>query len=164
MFYGATILIVLFNLSIYFAFRGSIGDFLRYNKMSKTNIRKNKKGFKNYWFYRDINKIKPLGWVYYGNIIYLFLTLFYTVLALALGYIEILQPVFFVVSVMICAVQIPTTVWSVYYDNLYAFGKAFVLCSRFPDARRYLRTPLDYVWPWAVTGLLIYISFEEMCL
>lgn len=162
MFYGATILIVLLNLSIYFSFRISIDDFLRYNKMSKTNIRKNKKGVKNYWFYRDINKIKPLGWVYYGNIIYLFLTLFYTVFALSLGYIEILQPVFLVASSLLCVVQIPTVIWSVYYDNLAAFGKGFVLCSRFPDGRRHLRTMLDYVYPWAITGLLIFMSYQEM--
>ncbi len=164
MFYGATILIVILNLCLYFAVRGSIWDFFRFNKLSKSNIRKNKKGFKNYWFYQEINKIKPLGWMYFANIIYFFLTLFYTVFALSLGYIKILQPVFFIVSIIICLIQIPTTIWSVYYDNLYAFGKAFVLCRRFPDARRYLRTPLDYVYPWVITGLLICLSLEEMCL
>lgn len=162
MFYGATILIVLLNLSLYFSVRGSITDFFRFNKLSKTNIRKNTKGFKNYWFYRELNKIKPLGLMYYANIIYFYLTLFYTALSLSLGYIRVLQPVFFVTSIGICLLQIPMTIWSVYYDNLYAFGKAFVLCSRFPDARRHLRTILDYIWPWAVTGMLICLSYQEM--
>jgi len=162
-FYGATILIVLINLFSYFSFRSGIREFLRLKKMSKTNIRKNKKGFKNYWFYQEINKIKPLGWMYYANIIYFFLTLFYTVFALSLGYIKSLQPVFFAISILLCIVQIPTTAASEYYSNLYTFGTPVVLCRRYPDTRRYLSTPLDYVIPWVITGLLIFLSFEEMC-
>jgi len=163
LFYGATILIVLLNLCTYFSFRSGISEFLRFKKMSKTNIRKNKKGFRNYWFYQEINKIKPLGWMYFANIIYFFLTLFYTVLALSLGYIKILQPVFFSVSILVCIVQIPTTIAQVYYSNLYTFGTPVVLCRRYPNGR-YLSTPLDYVWPWVITGLLICLSLEEMCL
>ena len=161
MFYGVSILIVLYNLALFFNFRDGISDYLRLNKMSKTNIRKNKKGFKNYWFYRDINKIKSLGWMYYANIIYFIMTLVYTILGLSLGYVKIFAAVLFILSLLVLIVQIPTSIASVYYFNRYAFGRAVVLCRRYPYSRR-LSTPFNYVIPWGVTCLLIYISFQEL--
>lgn len=162
MFYAATILIVLFNISVYFSFRSGISDYLKIKKMSKRNFRKNRKGFKNYWFYRDINKIKSLGWMYYANIIYFSLTLFYTLFGISLGYIKFLQPVLFIVSVLICIVQIPIVFADTYYSNIYSFGTPVVLCRRYPKPQRYLSTPLNYVLPWIITGLLICLSYQEM--
>ena len=65
---------------IYISFRVSITSYLRVSKNSKTYIKKSKKGFLNYWIYKQINNDIQLGNIFHLNISLLILTLLYVVL------------------------------------------------------------------------------------
>ena len=161
MFYTLHILIVVYNLLLYMNFRSGIYDYLRLSKMSKTNIRKSRKGFQNYWFYRSINEQKPLGILYYLNYIYLISSVIYSIITLALGYIKILQPFFLVFSSLLCLIQILPNIFSSIYSCQARFGKPFVLLawSNTPFLRRLYSSLLDMLG-WAMTAVLIYLSYR----
>ncbi len=161
MFYIFQIIIVLYNLYLYAMFRVGINDYLRLSKMSKTNIRKSKKGFKNFWFYKAINEKKPLGILYYLNIVFLVATLVYSVPVVALGFVKVLQPVFLVLSIVVCVVEIPTTIISSLYLTREEFGKSFVWFARMKHAKRPYSS-LFVIFASCLTALFIYLSYQQL--
>ena len=54
-YYTYNIICAIFAVFLYISFRFGVDSYLRVNKNSKTFIRKNKKGFLNYWFYKKIH-------------------------------------------------------------------------------------------------------------
>ena len=76
MFYSLQIIFSLYSLLLYANFRSGIFHHLRLRKISKTAIRKNQKGFLNFWFYRDIHKNYGLRLIYGLNIAYSLIWLF----------------------------------------------------------------------------------------
>lgn len=128
MLYTMCIVIVVYNLLL-FLFRCGANDYFILCKMSKSYIRKKKKGFRNFWFYEAIHKERPLGILYPMNALYLLSTAVFSVLALGLGYVKGLQPVLFVLSVLLCAVQIPASILASVYSTMEEFGRLFVLLA-----------------------------------
>lgn len=158
MFYFLHIVIVLYNLLLYSIFRGGIYDYLRLSKMSKTNIRKNRKGLKNYWIYQSIHEQHSLGILYGLNILFLTSTIVYSVLVITLGFIKTLQPILFVLSVLLCIVEIPTMALASIYDCKAEFGRSFVLLTKRKESNGYYSSLL-IMFPWWVTAVLICVSY-----
>ncbi len=90
------IVIAFYNLLLYAIFRSGIYSYLRLSKMSKAYIKKNRKGFINYWLYHSINKQNSLGILYGLNLIFLIATFTFMVFAITLGFIEALQSILIV--------------------------------------------------------------------
>ena len=161
MFYFYSIAIILYNLLLYAIFRGGIYDYLRLSKMSKSNIKKSRKGFKNYWLYQLINKQKPLGILYDLNFIFLIATTVFTILTILIGYIKIFQPALFVISILLCLIEIPSTILASIYTNKAEYGRAFVFLAKRKYTRGYTSSLID-MFSWAITALLIYLSFQQL--
>ncbi|MBP3412710.1 MAG: hypothetical protein J6K89_05560 [Oscillospiraceae bacterium] len=129
MFYTMCIVIVMYNLLMLFLFRCGANDYFRLCKMSKSYIRKKKKGFRNFWFYEAIHKERSLGILYPVNALYLLSSAVFSVLALSLGYVKGLQPMLFILSVLLCTVQIPASILASVYSTMEEFGRPFVLLA-----------------------------------
>lgn len=158
MFYFLQIVIVLYNLVLYSVFRGGIYSYLRLSKMSKTNIRKHRKGLKNYWLYQSIYEQRPLGIFYVLNILFLISTILFSVLIIVLGYIKALQPVVLVLSVLLCVVEIPSLLLTSIYDCKAEYGRSFVLLTKRKDTHGYYSSLMNMA-SWLVTAVLICISY-----
>ena len=72
---------------IYYGFfRGAVQLYLRDKGLSKSKIKKAKEGWRNYWWYEEINQQIGLSWIYYVNKTYTLLFLCTIVLHLCLGW------------------------------------------------------------------------------
>ena len=161
MFYFYSVVIVLYNLLLYAIFRSGIYDYLRLSKMSKSNIKKNRKGFKNYWLYQMINKQTPLGILYSLNYIFLISTAIFTVLAITIGFIKMFRPIIFVCSILLCLIEIPSSILASIYSNKMEYGKAFVFLAKRKYMRGYCSSLID-IFSWVVTALFIYFSYQQL--
>ena len=159
MFYFLHIVIVLYNLLLYSIFRGGIYDYLRLSKMSKTNIRKSKKGLKNYWLYQSIHEQHSLGILYGLNILFLIFTIVYSTLVFTLGFIKTLQPLLVILSICLCIVEIPTMAIASIYDCKAEFGRSFVLLTKRKESNGYYSSPLSMA-SWSITAILICVSYR----
>ena len=161
MFYFYSVVIVLYNLLLYAIFRSGIYDYLRLSKMSKSNIKKNRKGFKNYWLYQMINKQTPLGILYSLNYIFLISTAIFTVLAITIGFIKMFRPIIFVCSILLCLIEIPSSILASIYSNKMEYGKAFVFLAKRKYMRGYCSSLID-IFSRVVTALFIYFSYQQL--
>lgn len=161
MFYFYSIIIVLYNLFLYAIFRHGIYDYLRLSKMSKNSIKKSTKGFVNYWFYQSVNSQKPLGILYSLNYIFLTATVVFTLLSISMGYIKALQPILFVVSILLCLIEIPSIIFASVYTNKMEYGKAFIFITKRKHTSGYYSSFTD-MFSWCLTALLIYLSYEVL--
>lgn len=161
MFYFYGIVIVLYNLVLYAIFRNGIYDYLRLSKMSKSNIKKNRKGLKDYWLYRSINKQTPLGILYTLNYIFLISTVVFTILVVATGFIKMLQPVLLVISILLCIIEIPSTILASIYTNKMEYGRAFVFLAKGKYMRGYRSSIIDML-SWGITAFLIFLSYQQL--
>ena len=100
MFYFFMIVIAFYNLLLYAIFRSGIYSYLRLSKMSKTYIKKNRKGFINYWLYYSINKQNSLGILYGLNLTFIIATVAFIIFTITVGYIRALQPIMFAFSIV----------------------------------------------------------------
>ena len=124
-FYFMNVLCALFAALIYVIFRSGVHSYLRINKNSKTFIRKNTRGYANFWFYKNL---KPnLGRIYYLNLILLFGTAAYIIVALSLAWIDILRLPIAIIHALLCAVQITALVFSDINSNKQEFGTPIVI-------------------------------------
>lgn len=161
MFYFFNIVIVFYNLLLYTIFRGGIYDYLRLCKMSKNNIKKSRKGLKNYWLYLSIHKQTSLGILYYINIVFLISTIAFSIFTIALGFIKMLQPIVLVFSIAICVIEIPSTMLASIYNYRAEFGKPFVLLARRKYTNKLCSSLID-LFSWGITAFLIYISYLQL--
>lgn len=129
--------------------------------MSKSNIKKSRKGFKNYWLYHSINKQTPLGVLYSLNYIFLTSTVVFTIFAVALGFIKELQPILFVISVLICIIEIPSTIVASICSNNEKYGKPFILLEKRKSMKGYSSSLVD-IFSWVINALLIYLSYQQL--
>lgn len=138
-------LFTLFTIFIYFWFRSGIYEYLRLSKMSKTYIRKNRKGVINYWFYTQIHKQRPLGYLYHLNAIFLILILlhlFFTIVFEIFGFGKL---VVLFLTVVLCIVELPATIASARYDALAEYGVSFVLLAKRKENVGYYSSITDYL-------------------
>ena len=162
LFYLFLIFILIYNLMLYVLFRFGIVDSLRVDGMSKTAIKKLRKGAENYWFFRAIHEKKSLGFLYPLNIVYTWSTLVFSLSGLILGCIPLLQPVFWVCSILICLIQFPAIFLASNYHNQAEFGCAFILLAISKRVYRGIHSSLmDYSMP-LVTVILIYFSYSYL--
>lgn len=129
-FYIYNIICAIVALYIYVSYRIGITSYLRVNKNSKTYIRKNTKGFSNYWTYKKINDDCSLGYIFYLNIILLVLTLVYVIFSVCFGWIKILSFPIAICNAALCIVQIPAIIFSDMYWNIEHYKKRFVMLAR----------------------------------
>ena len=118
-------LCALFASLIYVIFRSGAYSYLRINKNSKTFIRKNMRGYANFWFYRKLKQ--ELGWIYNLNLILLFGTAAYFIIAISLAWIDILRLPIAIIYVLLSAVQITALVFSDINSNEQEFGTPIVI-------------------------------------
>ena len=130
MFYFLMIVIAFYNLLLYAIFRGGIYSYLRLSKISKTYIKKTRKGFINYWFYHSINKKKSLGILYGLNLAFFIATISFMLFTITLGYIRGLQVILFVFSVVLCVIEIPCMIIASIHSNKEDYGKPFVFLAK----------------------------------
>lgn len=158
MFFFLQIVVVLYNFLLYALFRGGIYHYLRLSKMSKTNIRKSQKGYANYWLYQSIHQQHPMGILYGLNLIFLIITIFFTVIVLTVGFIKTFQPFVWGLSLVLCMMEIPAMAITSIYDCKAEFGQPFVFLRKQKESNGYYCSLLD-MFSWCVTAILIYYSF-----
>ena len=158
-FYG--IVIVLYNLLLYAIFRTGIYDYLRLSKMSRSNIKKNRKGLKNYWMYQSINNQTPLGILYSLNYIFLISTIIFTILVIATGFIKMFQPFLVVIAIILCLVEIPSSIIASIYSNKMEYGRAFVFFAKRKYMRGYSSSIID-IFSWGITAFLIFLLYQQL--
>ena len=124
-FYLLNILCALFSALIYGIFRSGVYSYLRLNKNSKTFIKKSLKGYPNFWLYKNLKQ--ALGWIYDLNLILLFGTAAYIIIALSLAWIDILHLPIAIFHALLCAVQIISQVFSDINQNKQEFGTPVVI-------------------------------------
>ena len=129
-FYVYNIICAMFALYIYILFRISITSYLRVNKNSKTYIKKSKKGFLNYWMYKQINDEVQLGYIFYLNISTLVLTLVYVFISVCFGWIKVLNLPIAICNAILCVAQVPAIIFSDIYWNLENYKKKFVILAK----------------------------------
>ena len=158
MFYFLQMVIVLYNLLLYFLFRGGIYSYLRLSKMSKTNIKKNQKGCANYWLYQSIHQQHPMRILYWSNGVFLTATIVCSTTILVLGSIKALQPFVWICSLILCLLEIPAAIMTSIYHSKEEYERAFVLFIKRKESNGYDSSLLD-MFSWWVTAVLIYISY-----
>ena len=155
------IVISFYNLLLYAIFRSGIYSYLRLSKMSKRNIKKNRKGFINYWFYHSINKQNSLGILYGLNLIFLIATFTFMIFAITLGFVESLQLILLAFSILLCIIEIPCVIIASIHSNNEDYGKPFVFLAKRKHMRGYTSS-LIYWFSWSMTAFLIYLSFQQL--
>ncbi len=157
MFYLFAFLFVIYQFFLYALFRGAIYDYLRMSKVSKTYIRKNRKGIKNYWLYSQIHKEYSLGALYYINIIYLFSILLFLLMVVLFGQAKEAYVLLILLAVIICLIEIPCSVFASVIGCKAEFGKPFVLFAIRKETSEIYSSLIDYAAA-LVPVVLLYLA------
>ena len=155
------IVIAFYNLLLYAVFRSGIYSYLRLSKMSKSNIKKNRKGFVNYWLYYSLNKQNSLGFLYGLNLIFFVATFTFMLFAITLGFIEALQSILLAFSVVLCIIEIPCVIIASIHSNSENYGKPFIVLAKRKYSRGYTSSLIDWL-SWSITAFLVYLSFQYL--
>lgn len=129
-FYAYNIICSAFAVFIYITFRLGVNSYLRVHKNSKTFIRKNKKGYSNYWLYKKLHAEVGLGYVYTLNLLLLILTVVYVFSVVFLGWAEFFSMPIAICNAALCIAQIPAILFSDVYWNLEHYEKRFVILEK----------------------------------
>ena len=156
-YYTYNIICAIFAVFLYISFRFGVDSYLRVNKNSKTFIRKNKKGVLNYWFYKKIHLEIGLGHLYTLNISLLILTATYFCLAICLGWAKFLSLPIAICNALLCAVQIPSIIFSDIYWNLEHYKKKFVILDKNQAGRGFHSSFYAII---EVIGLLVFAIYN----
>lgn len=148
-------LFILYSIFTYFWFRSGIYDYLRLSKISKSFIRKNRKGVINYWFYTQIHKQRPLGYLYYLNSIFLILILLYIFFVIIFGIFNFGKLIIIFLTVSLCIIEIPASIFSARYDALAEYGDSFVLLAKRKESSGYYSSIAYYLLPVIAVVLTI---------
>ena len=129
-FYPLSMIFAFISLINYFIFRSGIDSYLRYNRKSKSFIRKSKKGMANYWLYKKTHQEVNLGYIYYLNWAFIVLTPLYLILAVSLGWWNIMRIPIAILAFLLCGIQVPAYVFSDIYDKYENYGQPFILIRK----------------------------------
>jgi len=151
----------IYHIFLYALFRGGIYDYLRLSKVSKTYIRKNRKGIKNYWLYSQIHKEHSLGALYYINIGYLFSILILLVAVVLLGQVKEARNILFLLAAVVCLFEVPCTIFESIMGNRVEFGKSFVLFAIRKETKKIYSSLIDYLAAF-VPVVLLYLSYINL--
>ncbi len=156
--YLLSIVYSLYSILIYFLFRMGVSDFLLYNKHSKTYIRKNEKGFVNYWLYQKLHRDGDLGLGYFLNAALLFATIAFFLFSLCFGCLKWADSYVYAFSAVLCLLQIAAVAYYCICSKLFLFRTPFVLLRRSPDIRRGIESTV-----FDIALLCIHIAFWYAC-
>ncbi len=129
------ILSVLFLLILllfsYMPFRTGVDYWFRSSyHMSRTKIRKSKKGKRNYWWYEALHREKNLGAVYYVNKIFTVAWLLLFLPTVALGFIKEVSLALCPLRLLLYLLGASMTVFGIVQGNLEEHGRPFVLLAQ----------------------------------
>ena len=151
------LILLMLGLYVYIFFRCGVYAYCRMSKMSKTYIRKNRKGYSNYWLYSRLHKKNDLGALYYLNLVYLFcLSAF--LIAFPFSWVSLFRIPVMVIGILLGAASIPVFIISLIYRNIESVGQAFVFFKVYKEYNgrsRSFATVLD--WLVAFVPLALYI-------
>ena len=159
MFHCLQIFFSLFSLMFYGYLRSGIYSHLRLRKISKTAIKRNQKGFRNHWFYRDVQKNYGLGWVYGLNLAYFWGWLLHLSLALLAIVFSCLNFSVLICSCLLSLLGIPAVIFASVSENRAEFGTGFVLMAKCKDTKKYRSSLVDLL-AWVGGAFLIYVSYR----
>ena len=129
-FYLVTLIFLLLPPIFYLFFRGAVDSRLRSRRISKTRIRKLKKGKRNFWWYEDIHKELDIGFLYGLN---RFFTVVYPLtflLAVTLGWCRFMVPVITVLYALVGLSNGIMNLFSAIQSNMDNYGTPIVLLRR----------------------------------
>ena len=127
--------------------------------MSKTNIRKYKKGASNFRLYSQLHKQNDLGALYYFNLIYLFLLVAFFI-AFVFSWIPLLKIPIIVNGLLLGITSIHVFALSLVYKNIECFGRPFALfrvVREHNGKNRYFATALDWLFPFIPLVLYVFV-------
>lgn len=148
------------SLYAYIYFRCGIGAYCKLRRMSKTFIRKNKKGAANYWLYKQLHNQKNLGSLYYINYIFLIGLAAFT-LVFAFSWIEWMRIPLIITGIVLGLIEIPAIFEAMVQINRKEFGKPFVffrVVRGYNGRRWHSSTALD--WLFCILPLVFYIFIQ----
>lgn len=157
-FFLINLVFVLSSFWAYGTFRSGISAYCSLKKMSKSYIKKNKNGIRNYWLYQQLHRKNNLGGYYYLNCLFLIcLTAF--LLVFLFSWIEWMQLPVIIVGIVLGLVEVPAVFKALISINREDFGCPFVLFGLrrgFNGKSRYFATVFD--WLFCVLPLAAYIQ------
>ena len=109
-----------FYLLMYFTFRDGVKIACR------ISLKKKLKGFKNYWWFESLRKIKHLGRFYVINKIFVCLYALAVIVTVPLSFFASFRVVVIAFNVIIGTALIPMTLFGVIKSNKKEFGRSFV--------------------------------------
>ena len=161
MFCFYSLILSFFSLLLYCFFRGGIYSNFRLSGMSKSYISKMRRGAKNYWLYSAIHKERPMGFLYFLNAAFLSLFLLHFFAGL-LGFLAFMRLPAFILSLLLCTVELPATVLASRYDTLETFGTPFVLLAKRKNGSKGYHSSLFFVLSWVIPAGLVFLSASEV--
>ena len=148
----------IFSLMFYGFFRGGIYSHLRLQKISKTAIKRNCRGCRTHWFYRDIQKNYGLGWVYGLNLVYFWGWITHLSLVLMAIVFSWLNLPTLICSFLLSLLEIPAVIFASVSENRAEFGTGFVPLAKCKDIKKYRSSLID-LFVWIGTMFLVVISY-----
>lgn len=150
---------------IYGSFRFGVEAYCRVcRRMSKTMIRKNKKGASNFWLYTQLHKQKNLGKLYGLNFICLVSLASFTV-ATFFSWVPFLKIPVIIIGIFLGVTAIPAYFMALIYLNMEEFGRKFVLFKVYKGYNgksRQFASAVD--WLFCVLPLVLYIFMLLKCI
>ena len=144
-------------LFIYMSFRIGVNSYLRVNQNSKTYIRKNKKGYLNYWTYKKINEDIGLGNIFYLNVFLLILTPLYFFVSSCFGWVDLLAMPIALCNAILCICQVPAIIFSNTYWNLEYYKRKFVILTKNKSGRGFHSS---FYMIFEILGLLAFAIYN----
>lgn len=129
-YYFATMLFMALPPIFYLIFRMSVDGWLRRKGISKSKIKKLKKGRKNYWWYETLHEQFGLGAIYHLNKL---ITIFYPaglILSVTLGWLRFMVPVVTGIYAVVSVLSAVMSLFSSVQTNLDAYGTPVVILRR----------------------------------
>ncbi len=129
-FYVANLAFLAYIALIYMMFRCGMNDYFRLQRISKTKIRKSKKGKKNYWWYEQLHEEYGFDKFYYLNKMFTITYLLALILNIFFGWLKIFSiPVGILVS--LCSICSAIMFYSSSIQiNRRKYGKSIMLFLR----------------------------------
>lgn len=129
-YYFTSLLFLALPLIFYILFRFAIDSWLRRKGIGKSEIKKLKKGTRNYWWYDAIHKRHNMGMLYHLN---KFLTVVYLItlcLLILFGWIRILAPIISGLYAIISLLAATMSLFTSVQDHLDEYGVPLVVLRR----------------------------------
>ncbi len=156
-FYFVTLLFLLVPPIFYVVFRYSVESRLRSRRISKTRIRKLKKGKRNFWWYESLHKELNLGWLYFLNKFFTVVYLLTLILSVTLGWCRFMAPVIAVLYALVSLAVGVMTLFSSVQGNMENYGTPIVLLRR-TENRGFTSSVLDLM----IAGFPLWVSYAHI--